>query len=139
MAWFAIYKNSDGVLLSTGESRASDAQLAAAGLAFVEVAFDPQVSTKQWNKATRVFDDVAAPKPRIDTLDFWKRFTVAERETIQDEARGTTARATKVRGFVETYKTQGAIAIDDPEIVTAVNDMETAGLIGANRAAEVLA
>lgn len=138
MTWFAIFETASGRLHSTGTVIVSDAELAARGFSKLQLADDPQVNTKKWNTATRDFDTVPAPKDRIDTVDFWKRFTVTEIEDIHEEATKKTTTAKKTRGFVETYRSQGSIVLDDPTLVAGVNALETNGLIGAGRAAEVL-
>lgn len=136
MPWYAVYEIATGKLYSTGTVlEASDADLSAKGLAKKEYAEDIQVPTKRWNESTQDFDTVPAPKRKITTLDFWKRFTKAERDDIFELA----ATNKIVRGFVETYRHEGYVTTDDPEIVQGVNWLETNGHIAAGRAAEVLA
>ncbi len=135
MPWFAVYSSITGRLVSTGTVvDKSDADLAAEGLAKKTLAFNPQVPTKRWNEASRDFDDVVPPKDKLDGGTFLRRFTVAEREDIFNAART----AKKLHAFIEMVKVAGVVDPNDPDMIAAVNRMETAGLIGPGRAAEVL-
>jgi hypothetical protein len=112
MPWYAVYEVATGRLASTGTVLdADDAALATRGLAKKEYVEEIQVPTKVWNEGTQDFDTIPMPKPKIDTIDFWKRFTQAEREDIFEAAQTNKA----VRGFVQTYRSVGSVRMDDPE------------------------
>jgi len=141
MNWFAVYESATGRLVSTGTVVASAADLSRRGLVSKALAFDPQVPERQWNESTQDFDVVVPPKPRVQVQDFVDRFTVAEREALSDAARShpTPAVRTKIAAFNEYLRTASAISLEDSYITASVGQMETVGLIGAGRAAEVLA
>lgn len=71
---------------------------------------------------------------------FWQRFTAAEREALENKlATGTQAVKDKISAFRTYVLTGGAVELDDDYIVAAVAQMETAGVIAAGRAAQILA
>lgn len=70
---------------------------------------------------------------------FLRRFTAAERETLEDLAATGTAGVKKKLAAFKTYlNTGGNVELNDDYIVAVVTAMETAGVIGAGRAAEIL-
>lgn len=72
--------------------------------------------------------------------DFWRRFTAAEREALQNKlATGTQAVKDKLAAFRTYVMTGGYVELDDDYIIAAVTQMEMAGVIGAGRAAQILA
>lgn len=76
---------------------------------------------------------------RITKRRFWQRFLVAEREALQNViATGTQAQKNKINAFLEYAKVNDTVELDDPYIAASVNLLETAGIIGANRAASIL-
>lgn len=86
----------------------------------------------------------AAPTaPNIRSLpprDFWRRFTSAEREALENKlATGTQTVKDKIAAFRTYVLTGGAVELDDDYIIAAVAQMETAGVIAAGRAAQILA
>ena len=133
MIWFAVYKKTTGRLISTGQVVAPDSVLIAAGAAKLTLAFNPQVPEKQWNEITRQFDDVVPPKPRLSAREFLERLTETEREDIFDAAKTSK----KLHAFIETVKVSDMFDPNDPRTIAALNRIETAGLIGPGRAAEV--
>ena len=71
---------------------------------------------------------------------FWKRFTAAEREALQDKlATGTQAVKNKLNAFRDYVATGGNVELADDYIIASVTAMETAGVIAAGRAAQILA
>lgn len=140
MTWYAVYDKATGALVSTGTSVASDGALAARGLAKKMLAFNPQVRTKRWRTDLLEFEDLVPPKDLLRARDFLDRFTVTEREDIFDAARnGSPPLQKRLNAFLEYVKTSGWVSLDSQYVVDSVTAMETAGLIGAGRAAEVLA
>lgn len=72
--------------------------------------------------------------------EFWRRFTAAEREKLEDLAMTGTASVKKKLAAFKTYvQTGGNVELDDDYIIAIVAAMETAGVIAAGRAAEILA
>lgn len=137
--WFAVYDKTTGRLESLGTVVADDITLARRNLAKLQLSFDPRVPTKQWNETTRDFDDIPEPKPKISKRDFLDRFTPAEREDIYDAARnGSAAVQKKLNAFLEYVQAVDDVDLGDQYIIDSVTAMETAALIGAGRAAEIL-
>lgn len=70
---------------------------------------------------------------------FWKRFTVAERETLQNIlATGTQNQKNKLNAFRDYLLTGGKVELIDDYIINSVNLMETANVIAAGRANTIL-
>ena len=133
MAWFAVYQQSDGALVSVGTVVASPLP---AGLVALDVGLDRP--TGVWNPATRVFDAAPVVKGAITRREFLRRFTEAEREALQGvRVTGTQARKNKLEAFLD-YIADG-VDLDDVYIVAAVNAMENFGILAAGRAAVILA
>lgn len=78
---------------------------------------------------------IVVPEPItiITNLELWNRFTEAEKETLVGS---TTA---KVKKFLYELRMIGSVDLTDNRIITAINALETAGMIGAGRAEEILA
>ena len=71
--------------------------------------------------------------------DFWKRFTTAEREALQDKlGTGTQAVKNKLNAFRDYVQTGGNVELADDYIIASVTAMETAGVIAAGRAGQIL-
>lgn len=140
MAWFAVYRTSDGELISTGTAVASAEKLAARGYAFIEIGFQPPLPGKQWDKAARNFVDVAVPLGNIPLFDFWMRFTQQEREALSDAARNDNRPAVRkrLRAFLDVMQTLQTVPLDAPFVRDELNAAETVNLIGAGRAAQIL-
>lgn len=132
----AVYETATGRLESIGTVVADDATLTRKGLAKKEFDFDKSEvgHSKNWNESTQTFDTVTPPKPAITRQAFIDRFTSAELDSIVDAAKT----AKRAAGFIEYLKMQDSVRLDAPRIVNSVNDMESAGLIAAGRAAEIL-
>jgi hypothetical protein len=75
----------------------------------------------------------------ITQKEFWRRFTVAEREAIQNTlATATQTLKNKINAFRDYVQMGGNVELNDDYIINTVNAMETAGVIGTGRAAEIL-
>jgi hypothetical protein len=86
--------------------------------------------------------DFAAPAVvrLITPRQLWQRFTAAERESLEDLAMTGTASVKKKLAAFKTYVMTGmTVDLDDDYIIASVAAMETAGVIAAGRAAEILA
>lgn len=135
MTWFAIWKTSDGELVSVGTVVSSPLP---SGLSSTELGESPPSGV--WNSSTHVFDAAAVLKPVLRLRDFQQRFTQAEREALWDVQQNGTATQKKKLGAFRQYLTDaGEADLNDAYIVSSVNLMETAGVIAAGRAAQVLA
>lgn len=134
MTWYAIHTTSDGALVSVGTIVADPLPV---GLSVVVLG---QVRpTGTWNPATRAFDPSPVVKGELTRRAFWRRFTPAEREALQN-VRATAvqqARKDKIAAFLD-YIADG-VDLDDAYIVGAVQALEAFGVLPAGRAAEILA
>lgn len=82
--------------------------------------------------------DPVAQNP-ITSKEFFERFTGAERETFMDYAEGiTVARDKKVSQFSYWLTLSGDVDLTDSKVIAGTNYLETATVIGAGRAAEIL-
>lgn len=71
--------------------------------------------------------------------EFWRRFTATEREALENKlATGTQAAKDKIAAFRTYVLTGGNVELADDYIIAAVTAMETAGVIAAGRAAQIL-
>lgn len=132
MAWFAVYETTSGSLVSLGTVVANPLPN---GLTSINVGLDRP--TGIWNPVTHVFDAVSSKDP-LTRREFYKRFTVAEREALENiRATGTQTQKNKLNAFIE-YIADG-VELDDVYIISSVNLMENAGVIAPGRAVEVLA
>lgn len=133
-----------GQLISrcTPGKEASTAKLAARGLAAKLLPSD-SLSVKRdksWNPSTLVFDTIVPLKGGIRKDEFIARFTQAELDDIFEAQRTFTGNPKKLLdGFIEKIRMLAIVNLDDADIINAVNRLETAGLIGVGRAAEILA
>lgn len=75
----------------------------------------------------------------ITLKDFWRRFLISEREALQNIlATGTQAQKNKLNAFRDYLLTGGNVELNDDYVITSVNLMETAGIIGTGRAEIIL-
>lgn len=71
--------------------------------------------------------------------DFWRRFTAAEREALQGLlATGTQGVKNRLNAFRDYIAVGGNVELNDDYIIASVTAMETAGVIGSGRAAQIL-
>lgn len=80
-------------------------------------------------------------KYSITAKEFWRRFTVAEREAIQNMlSTGTQIQKNKMGAFRDYVLLGGNVELNDDYIISVVNIMEnTLGILASGRAAEILA
>jgi hypothetical protein len=72
--------------------------------------------------------------------DFWRRFTAAERDALEDMLdNGTALQKKKLKAFRSYLLTGMDVELFDDYIIASVRLMETAGVIAPGRAAEILA
>lgn len=133
--WFAIWKTSNGELVSIGTVVADPLP---AGLS--STSLGESQPSGVWNSVTHVFDAAAVLKAVLRLRDFWQRFSQAEREALWEvQASGTATQKKKLGAFRQYLTDAGEADLNDAYIVTSVNLMETAGVIAVGRASEVLA
>ena len=135
MTWFAVWETTTGRLTSIGTVLANPIP---AGLSVTDLGLNPP--TGNWNILTHVFDVAPVLKPMLRLGDFAQRFTTAEREALQGMlATGTQAQKNKLNAFRQYLSDAQGADLNDAYIVASVNLMESAGVIGAGRAAVILA
>jgi len=137
-----VYKTTDGALVSwcpnDGDPVAPDAELAAKGLAKIAglAALD---DTHGWDAATHSVVAIVPRKPVVTVLAFWQRFTAAEREALQNAfLTGTQAVKNAIGAFRDYLVAGGSVDLNDGYVQTKVTQMETAGVLAAGRAAQIL-
>lgn len=134
MTWFAVWRTSDGELVSVGTSVADPLP---AGLGVTNLGANSP--TGVWNKITHTFDASAVLKPVVSKRDFWKRFTDTERETLYDMSlNGTAAQKKKIGAFRAFISDCEGVDLNDAYVQSSVSLMETAGAIGVGRAAQII-
>ncbi len=133
--WFAVWRTADGSLESVGTVIASPLP---AGLS--QTAIGTSAPTGVWNNVTRVFDAAAVLKSVLPLKDFWQRFTQTEREVLWDmQASGTAVQKKRLGAFKDYLQAAGSVDLNDAYIIALVNLMESSAVIGAGRAAVILA
>lgn len=85
------------------------------------------------------------PPPIITKIAFRSRFTSTEKEDLQmaavinpSDTAQQRRQASKVQSWLEDIRNATYIDLTDTRVVTGVNAMETVGIIGTGRAAEIL-
>ncbi len=149
MTWYAVYNESSGAPISTGSVIAevgeteADAivRLNAKGMGVKTLPGDPRLVSQVWNPATREFDAFTPPPPTLDKGEFLDLITASEREELFEASRKSNNENVRkqLQAFFDWLKIVDTVDLGDPYVVTAVNGMESAGLIGEGRAAEILA
>ena len=148
MTWHAVYKTSDGSLQSIGQSVASDTVLASKGFDKIQYTENPMTGDVRWNPSTLVFDVQPIYRKPVTVGAILDLFTGQERETLfkafkrglkPDNTAFSNNARDKIDAFVEWMKTSQRVSLDHPYFIQSVNTMETVGIIGVGRAAEILA
>jgi hypothetical protein len=132
MTWFAVYTIADGSLVSVGTTLGT----LSSGFSSTSLGANAPVGT--WNTGTLAFDGVAL-KTVLRLGEFAKRFTQAERESLWNiQQNGTATQKQKLGAFKDYLQDAGFADLNDPYIQASVTLMETAGVIGAGRAVQIL-
>jgi hypothetical protein len=87
------------------------------------------------NAETGEFEAVPQPRASIPKIEYLRRFTQSERVAIRLAA----AANHTVNDYVELLNATTTLHLDDPDVIAGVNSLESAGLLAAGRAAEILA
>jgi hypothetical protein len=137
-----VYNTSTGHLYSycpnDSDPVADAATLAASGLA-MKPGLPPLDDTHGWDETSRSVIAITPPKSAPDLKGFWQRFTVAEREAIENlAATGTQANKNKLAAFFRYVQSAGMVDCNDSYILSSVQLLETAGVIGAGRTAQIV-
>ena len=140
--WYYLYVVATGALYS--ESSQDPTGNTPAGMAVVSAATrESQDPSREWDPAVPGWVDApAAPPEPVSRGTFLLRFTPAEQAAIDvaSDTKGTNASLfSRFMDYTDAYNNgSGFIELDHPVLVGLVNGLETDGLIGAGRAAEVL-
>ncbi len=110
------------------------------GARFVQIEQDDESLLGKQYVGGEFVDPPAQPDPvSLPPRAFLARFTAAERELLENKlATGTQAVKDKLAAFRFYVMTGGYVELDDDYIVAAVTAMESAGVLSAGRAAEIL-
>jgi len=73
------------------------------------------------------------PETSICNIVFWDRFTDDEKENLLDAANK------KIKAFLYELRIRPAFRLNSTKVITAINALESAGIIGVGRADEILA
>lgn len=134
--YYVIYNSSTGALVSQGTVLTSPLP---AGLTSQDIVSPPADNTV-WDTVSRSF--VTKPSPRIiPKHEFIQRFSIAERRELFGFMHGNTYTAAqqKILASILRYLDfLDRIDLDDVAIQQGVNYLETAGVLAAGRAAQVL-
>jgi len=125
MTWFAVYKISNGRLRSVGTVVADPLP---AGLAKKD--FGATRPEGDWNTTTLEFDPYP-PRRRYTVVALLRRFTRSERNAF----RASTDSA--VSDFLFLLQLDDDLDADDPGLSKAIDMLESKGIIGPGRAAEI--
>lgn len=93
----------------------------------------PDMDDWFWNTATLQL--VQKTSGAITRLEYMNRFTDAELATIYTVAKSNV----QVEVWLEKFKAATSIDLTDPRTIAGVQALEAVGIIGAGRAAEILA
>ena len=89
-----------------------------------------------YDSETKIFSapEVVQPVPitTISNIDFWHRFTQAEQETLVNSSNS------KVKAFLYELRLRPLLNLTNQRLITAINALESADLVGVRRAAEIL-
>ena len=109
------------------------------GGVWVECTWQHVGSGRRWD-GTAFSTPVQTPAERtITVLAFRQRLTVAERIAIEMASTGNTVDAATVRVWLGDLAAARSVDLDNSATSGGLAHMEQAGLIGAGRAAEILA
>lgn len=123
---------------SDSDQVADDVTLQANGMAKVS-GLPPLDDTHVWHEGNKTVVAAAARLSTPAVLEFWRRFTPAEREALENlAATGTQGQKNKLAAFKTYVQTAGFVDCNDSYIQGAVNLMESANVIGSGRAAQIL-
>ena len=142
MAWYAVYRQADGALVSIGQVVAPDADLTAAGLAVTgPLSFDPRQPQYRWNAETLAFDTTPIPRQPISRQAFFDRFTDAELGAVinaRDNSTDPTVQTT-LKGFFERLYAANDVNLDSQRVIDGLAYLEAQGLIAVGRSTEIRA
>lgn len=109
----------------------------------------PNFTGYEWKMVPYVdFPAIVPPEPptdpvvyetRLTKLEFMRRFTMDELEVVYLAAESGTPETVRLRIGLEMLRMAEYVSPSDPATIAFVNEIETASLITAGRAAQILA
>lgn len=135
--YFVIYNTTTGELVSQGTVISSSIP---AGFTAQDIV-NPPTDNTIWNSASRSFVQRAASRI-ISKYEFIQRYSLAERREMFGFMHGstyTTAQQKNIASFMRYLDFLDRVDLDDIAIQQGVNYQESISMIGAGRAAQVLA
>lgn len=127
--WYAVYRESDGRLMSSGSSVADTLP---EGQAFKS--FESQPASMDWNATTLDYTAPAAPRSRpIAAITFMRRFTMSEHAAVLALARSDDM----VGVFLDRTRSGSMIAKSDEEVVAGLDYLVALGALTRARADEI--
>jgi hypothetical protein len=141
--FYAVYRVSDGELVSVGSVLAPDDVLQAKGLAYKPIGEALPPATRAWNKAILDYETVPARKAVLNKADFIDLFTDAEWDALVGYStgnQGTVAQRRRVGSIVERIRMLGDIDLNSPRTQAALTYLGTVPSppITAARAVEII-
>jgi hypothetical protein len=125
-----------GVVVNVIESDEGFAQtLVNEGEADLYLASDTAGIGHTWDGETLTHGFPQKAKPHLTRLEFMQRFTLAERKTIRNASKNNQ----DVEDMMHMLEIATYVDLNRADTIAMVNALESAGLIGTGRAAEVLA
>jgi len=128
MTWHAVYRESDGTLLSV-----TTVVPGTLPTGVVSTAVGETQPTGPWNASTRQFDVAPAAPRLISARDFVQRLTPREYVAIVDDADATT------RYFVEQVKIGEPVNLASASLSAALDHLIARGHIAGARKAQLTA
>lgn len=111
-------------------------ELQNAGVEIIDVTdIIPQPQTGWlYDSVTEIFSEPPVSKPItiIPNIILWDRFIETEKETLLGSANK------KIKKFLYELRIRSEFDLADQKLIDAINAFESAGIIGANRAKEIL-
>lgn len=112
-------------------------ELQNAGIKIIDVTdIIPQPQTGWlYNSETGIFSEPPIPEPitTISNIDLWDRFLEAEQVNLVNHTNS------KAKKFLFELRLRSQLDLINSKLISAINALESAGIIGAGRAEEVLA
>jgi len=132
--WHAVYRVSDGALVSIGTVVADQLP---EGLASKQIGETRPIG--DWDRATAAFVGRPVRRDVIKPREFWQRFTQGEREALHGIlATGTQPQRNRLNAFILYVSADPLVDLNDAYVQTVVSAMEQAGILSAGRAAIIL-
>jgi hypothetical protein len=139
---YAIYDNATGELVSTGTVVASQDVLTGLNRTAIATEYEDKLPPYvAWDKVTHSFVAFSPPRPVISKTELLEKFTVNEFEALMAFPTGNTGTAGQKRtvaAIIKQLEWREQIDLNLQRVQDAINFLETVGIIGAGRAAQII-